>query len=109
MEGRSAKQEVHPEDLARLDVLHKILHLLNEPRQSAGPIADLVAQLPVLEARVRRAYRPPQWYTEDAYGPATVRTILTVIGNRAFEAVLLQLLEDLTVLRASLEDGSALK
>jgi hypothetical protein len=103
VEPRLAKEEVHPDDLRRLDVIHQILRLLNEPRQSAGPIAELVEKLPVLEARVRRAYRPPQWYSEDAYGPASVRTILTVIGNRAFESVLLELLEDLTVLRASLD------
>jgi hypothetical protein len=102
-EAKEARVEVRPEDLKRLDVLHKILRLLNEPRQSAAPIADLVEQFPVLAARVRRAYRPPQWYTDDAYGPATVRSVLSVIGNRAFEQVLLELLEDLTVLRATLE------
>lgn len=106
----SAKQrilrrtDVQPEDLRHLDVLHKILRLLNEPKQSAAPLARLVEKMPVLEGRVRRAYRPPQWYTEDAYGEPDVTSVLVMIGNRGFEAVLLELLEDLTIMNGELKD-----
>ena len=105
-----AKEKVHrridvqPEDLKHLDVLHKILRLLNEPKQSAAPLARLIEKLPVLEARVRRSYRPPQWYTEDTYGEPDVTTVLVMMGNRAFEAVLLELLEDLTILNGEIQN-----
>ncbi len=85
-------------------MLHKILRLLNEPKQSAAPLARLVEKLPVLEARVRLAYRPPQWFTEDAYGEPDVTSVLVMMGNRGFETVLLQLLEDLTLLNGELQD-----
>jgi predicted transcriptional regulator len=98
------RTDVQPEDLRYLDVLHKILRLLNEPKQSAAPLARLVEKMPVLEARVRRAYRPPQWYTEDSYGEPDVTTVLVMLGNRGFEAVLLELLEDLTVMNGELKD-----
>ena len=94
--------DVQPEDLKHLEVLHAILRLLNEPSQSARPLAALVQKMPVLEARVRRVYRAPQWYTEELYGEPDVVTVLVMIGNRGFEAVLLELLEDLTVLNADL-------
>ena len=94
--------DVQPEDLKHLDVVHGILRLLNEPRQSARPIASLIEKFQVLEARVRRAYRAPQWYTDELYGEPDVMTVMVMIGNRGFEAVLLELLEDLTVLKADL-------
>jgi len=56
----------------------------------------------VLTARVRRAYRPPQWYTLELYGEPDVTTVMAQLGNRAFEAILLEYLEDLTVLQATL-------
>ena len=83
-------------------MVHGILRLLNEPRQSARPIASLIEKFPVLEARVRRASRAPQWYTDELYGEPDVMTVMVMIGNRGFEAVLLELLEDLTVLKADL-------
>lgn len=98
------RTDVQPEDLKHLDVLHKILRLLNEPRQSAAPLARLVERMPVLDARLRRAYRPPQWYSEDNYGDPDLTTVLVMMGNRGFETVLLELLEDLTILNAELED-----
>jgi hypothetical protein len=107
---RRPKEKVHrridvqPEDLKHLEVLHKILRLLNEPKQSAAPLARLVEKFPVLEARVRAAYRAPQWYTEDAYGEPDVTTVLVMMGNRGFEAVLLELLEDLTMLNGELQN-----
>src|ERR1700733_13132119 len=85
-------------DLALLDVLHRLLALLNDPRASAGPIAALVGQLPVLEARVRRGCRCR------AAGSLAVGALLTMLGNRSFEAILLELLEDLTILRSTLEE-----
>ena len=93
--------DVQKEDLAHTDVLLGILRLLNDPRQGATPIATLVTALPVLEARVRRVYRAPVGWGSLHAPP--VREVLAALGNHAFEAVLLELLEDLTVLRASLE------
>jgi hypothetical protein len=99
--------DVLPEDLQKLDVLHRILRLLNDARQGAKPIAALVEELPVLEARVRRAYLPGADRRaergEKGEPPATA-VVLSMIGNQAFEALLLELLEDLTVLAADTAD-----
>ena len=89
------------EDLQRLDVLHDLLAVLNDSRQGAKRIAGLVAKLPVLEARVRRAHHGRT--SPSASVSADIATILAMIGNQAFEALLLELLEDLTILSATLE------
>jgi hypothetical protein len=102
--AREERCDVGPEDLVHLERIHQILRLLNEPRQSAAPLAELVDKVPVLGARLRRAYRPPQWYSEDAYGPPSLTTVLVMVGNRTFEEILLEYLEDLTEFRASLNE-----
>jgi hypothetical protein len=95
---------VTKDDLKNLEKIHAILKLLNEPRQSAAPLAGVIEKIPVLARRLRRAYRPPQWYTQDAYGEPNLTTVLAMLGNAPFEAVLLEYLEDLTVLKATLEE-----
>ncbi len=88
-------------DLERLDVLHEILRLLNEPAAGAHEVGRLVAQFPVLAARLDARYRR---YTGRSAAPPMA---LALLGNRVFEEVLLELLEDLTVLRADLDDAKA--
>lgn len=96
--------EVAPEDLEQLGVLHRILALLNEPGQSAAPIAALVEELPVLAARARRAHSSALRVGRGLGEPPKIAMVLASLGNRAFEALLLELLEDLTILRADLDD-----
>lgn len=84
-----------PDDLRQLDVVQRILALLNEPAASASELARLINAMPVLAARLGARF------TARAGGrTATSTSELTFLGNRELEAVLFQLLEDLTELRA---------
>lgn len=85
-------------DLARLSELHALLFALDDPAAAATELGRLCAELPPLEARLvelakRRTKRVPR----------DVHHAISLLGNRAVEKVLLELLEDLTVLKADLE------
>lgn len=90
-----SRTEVTVDDLTRLGVLHEILALLNEPAASANALGNLIDSLPVLAARVDARYRQRCPHKE-----ATSPVKLVLLGNRVFESILMELLEDLTVLRA---------
>lgn len=100
--GPAQRCEVDASDLRQLGVVHEILALLNDPRQGAKPIAELVRRLPVLEARVRRAHGRSARLDADRQ-PPSIAAALALIGNRGFEEILFELLEDLTVLHSSQE------
>ena len=90
-------------DIERLDVIHALLKELNDPRASAYTIAPFVEAFPPLRARVARAlavHRPN-------LKAQNVAAELVGLGNRGVEAVLLELLEDLTILRADLADAAS--
>ena len=89
------RTEVSVEDLRHLDVLQRILRLLNEPAASAVELARLVDVMPVLAARLGARF-----VAKVGSRPSTALSELTLLGNRVFEAVLFQLLEDLTDLQA---------
>lgn len=93
------RTEVAVEDLRHLEVVQRILRLLNEPAASAVELARLVEEMPVLAARLGARFTA-------RFGdrPSTPSSELTFLGNRDFEAILFQLLEDLTDLRAE-QDG----
>jgi HD-like signal output (HDOD) protein len=92
--------EVTPSDLQRLDAIHHLLEALRDPLASSKLIEHRVTQIPVLSARMIRFARRGA----PARSIATLANALAVVGNRGLETVLLELLEDLTVLRADLED-----
>jgi hypothetical protein len=103
--GRASPEQVHPEDLGRLRAIHDLLATLNDPLASRPRIEKLCASMDVLAARIiahARSNAPLKNITQ--LGPA-----LSLIGNRGLEVVLLQLLEDLTTLKAELEDEQATK
>jgi hypothetical protein len=89
---------VTPADIERLDVIHALLAELNDPRASAVTIAPFIAAFPPLKARVEEAFRTrrPNAHAKN------LASQLVLLGNRELEAVLLELLEDLTMLRADL-------
>lgn len=98
--ARPLRVLVAAEDLEKLDVLHELLATLNDPRASATQIARSIGRHPVLEARVLLAGQ-----TED--NPKRRPRLpeqLARLGNREVEAILLQLLEDLTELDAELKE-----
>src|SRR3982751_6914375 len=91
--------EVDASDLKRLDAVHRLLEALRDPYASNDLLEHRVSHIPVLAARiVRHARRAAPSRTINSLGSA-----LAVVGNRGLEAVLLELLEDLTVLRADVE------
>jgi len=91
--------KVQPADLKRLDLLRDLLQLLNDPYVGPLKLADTIANFPVFAARCRReaALYRPRPTVED------IDRALNVIGNRGIEKVLLELLEDLTILKSDLE------
>lgn len=98
--SRAHPEDVAPEDLQRLQGIHDLLSTLNDPLASQTKIEKFCSVTPVLCARLiayARSVRPSMQVNR--LGEA-----LRFIGNRGVEFVLLQLLEDLTVLKADLED-----
>ncbi|MFZ9885968.1 MAG: hypothetical protein ACO3JL_00595 [Myxococcota bacterium] len=90
-------------DLKRIPDIHALLQAFHDPYTSSKQIADLVEKIPVLKARCEE--RVPAGRKRP---DARMAEILTVIGNRTLEEVLLGLLEDLTLLKAELEGGDPL-
>jgi hypothetical protein len=89
------------EDLDLLGGIHDLLSKLNDAYAGGTQVAALIEKIPVLAARCTRraAKRFP------GKQPKTLAEALTLIGNMGLEAELLQLLEDLTVLRADLDEA----
>jgi hypothetical protein len=91
--------QVKPEDLKRLNLVRELLQLLNDPYVGPMKLAETVAHIPVFAARCRKEaalYRPRAEVEQ-------IERALNVIGTRGIEKVLLELLEDLTVLKSDLE------
>ena len=90
---------VTPADLKLLPEIRRLLSALNDPVVSQREIDHLCTKVPVLARRIvahARARAPLRDITR-------LDSALGLIGNRGLETVLLQLLEDLTVLKADLE------
>lgn len=84
---------VRPEHLKDLPKIQQLLQALNDPYAN---ITRLVDSIPVLASRcvARAAARSPKLVIN------STDHALTLIGNKGLEAELLQLLEDLTVLKS---------
>jgi hypothetical protein len=95
------------DDLKRLDQVKELLTLLNDPYAGPYKLVDCIEGLSVLAARCRReaALHRPRSEVEN------IERALNVLGNRGIEKVLLELLEDMTILKSELDtaptDGSA--
>src|SRR6476661_5314049 len=89
------RTDVSPSDLQHLDVLRRILGVLDQPAASAKALAQLVEEMPVLAARLGASFMATV-----GTRPSTTHGELAVLGNRHLERVLLELLEDLTMLAA---------
>jgi hypothetical protein len=96
MNPSEADCRVRAADLEELPKIHALLQALNDPMAN---IARLVGDVRVLSARcVRRARL--KLITREV---PSVAYALSVIGNKGTEQELLNVLEDLTVLKAELE------
>lgn len=92
---------VEPQDLKHLPALHGILATLNDPAAGVNQLARLCAQLPSLAGRVVIAARR----VAPHHGIDHVDRALKIVGNRGLESVLMEYLEDLTILKADLEEA----
>lgn len=91
--------KVKREDLTRLEQVKELLTLLNDPYIGSFKLTACLDALPVLAARCRReaALHRPRSEVE------RIDRALSVLGNRGLEKVLLEFLEDMTILRSELE------
>jgi len=103
---RSGKGVPRPEpcavvadDLRRLPDLHALLRSLDDAYAGGEQLRTRIDALPVLVARIERRARR----RFSGRSGLTLAESLPAIGNLGLEAELLQLLEDLTVLKADLD------
>lgn len=80
------RTEVTATDLQHLDVVRRILFVLDEPAASASALAKLIDEMPVLAARLGGRF------LEGRGIQITTEAELAFVGNRQLEAVLLELL-----------------
>jgi len=90
---------VSKDDLKRLGQVSELLTLLNDPYIGPFKLTDCIEGLPVLAARCKReaAMHRPRNEVEQ------IERALNVLGNRGVEKVLLELLEDMTILKSELD------
>jgi hypothetical protein len=91
--------EARKEHLVELGPIHDLLKALNDPYSGGTRVTTLVSQIPLLAHRCVQALlvkRP-------TLRAATLNQALALLGNRGLETELLQVLEDLTVLRSELD------
>ncbi len=99
-QSQRADCQVQPADLKRLSLVRELLQLLNDPYVGPMKLAETVTHIPVFAARCKKEaalYRPRAEVEQ-------IERALNVIGTRGIEKVLLELLEDLTVLKSDLEN-----
>lgn len=94
------KIEPSREELSKLSELRSILATLNDNTAGVNQLVQYVGLLPSLSARIVVAGQ------RQAHGVEikSVQHAMCVIGNRGFQAVLLDYLEALTILKADVED-----
>lgn len=96
---------VRPADLAHLAVLRQTLSVLNDAGASAARIAECIERFPALKARVQRRLH----HGESLRPGPSLAVHLARLGNREFEKLLLELLEDLTMLRGDIDEAAERK
>ena len=90
--------DVTPKDLAHLEDVKKLLSALNDSYAAVDALRVHIEQIPALSARcIRRAQvtNPARKITNLAYA-------LALIGNRGLGSELMEFLEDLTWLKATM-------
>jgi hypothetical protein len=94
------RTEVTPRDLEKLEVIHAILSTLNDFAAGSTDLGKHIAAFPPLAARLRRRFAERFGKRQIPHLPQ----MLSLLGNRELQSILLALLEDLTVLRADVDE-----
>lgn len=93
---------VDESDLSVLGDIQDLLRALNDAYAGGSRVEALIEKVPILRARIlRRARKRSPAKYDCSLGEA-----LTLVGNIGLESELLQLLEDLTILRSELDAKS---
>jgi hypothetical protein len=88
------------EDLKDLGEIHGLLAVLNDPMAAGRDLAEWIEKIPKLKERLLRTARVRSGHLDlSALGPA-----LNILGNRGLESELLQLLEDMTIAKAEMDE-----
>ncbi len=103
--ARAKDLNPQPEDLRHLPALHGILHALNEPAAGIPQLVDFCSEIASLAGRLMHE---AQRLVPDR-DVETVGYALHVLGNRGLEEVLLEYLEDLTILKTDIEEEAVRK
>lgn len=83
-------------DLAHVETIKELLRVLNDPCAGEAQLARLIERVPVLAARCIARAR----HAHPLRQARTVRQALSLIGNRGIEAEVLNVLEDLTIVKS---------
>jgi hypothetical protein len=104
-QSQSDNCKVSKDDLKRLGQVSELLSLLNDPYIGPFKLTDCIEKMPVLAARCRREAALVRPKNEVEH----IERALNVLGNRGVEKVLLELLEDMTILKSELEASDSKK
>lgn len=96
--GLPKELRVNQEHLESFDSLHALLQTFHDPLAAGSRLQKHVVAIPVLERRLLRTAR----ITTGQLELADVGVALSLLGNKVLEQELLQLLEDMTELKADL-------
>jgi hypothetical protein len=98
--GTLDETRVTAADLKRIDQISALLATLNDASAGADQLARHVRDIPVLGARIAARFASRL----SPIGPnAEVGKQIALLGNRALESILLELLEDIVALHSELQ------
>ncbi len=103
--GMTDELQVTAQHLECFSNLHALLLVFNDPYASGFDLAKHVEEIPILAARLVRSARIQTGHLD----LTNINTALSFLGNKGLEGELLNLLEDMTVAKADLEDEEAPK
>lgn len=100
-EPSNSELVVRSHDVTQLGEIHELLLAFNDPQASSYKLTKHVANIPVLKARcIYRAY-----HCSGRRKLSSLEQVMTLIGNRGLGDELLLMLEDMTFVKADLQEG----
>lgn len=102
--GLPKELHVREEHLKSFETLHALLRTFHDPLAAGSRLQKHVVEIPVLERRLLRTAR----ITTGQMDLSDVGVALSLLGNKVLEQELLQLLEDMTELKADLMEKGKL-
>lgn len=101
--GLPRELQVRAAHVESFGALHGLLQSFNDPYTSGSDLASHVREIPLLEKRLLRTARIQTGHMDIS----DISAALSLVGNKGLERELLQLLEDMTEVKADLLDKEA--